>query len=229
LYWLAMFLAALAPAAAQDVHKQDVISRDELRQAPLKLKALHRTPITRSPEGYGLVAFLAKGQPVTVLEMGETMDHVSAQAPTGPVEGWVDAAAVEAAPPAWLDMMRQQHEQAAVEQDLIDRHEIAPGMTRADVRASLGRPDRTSTVRLPGTGERQEQWVYITYRYLPVYRSSFDENGRLRQVVSYQRMPVGETVVVFRSGQVVTSAQEGGANTTPPGAGVPAQPPNATN
>ncbi len=223
-----MLLAALTPAAAE-ILKQEVVSREEMRQAPLELKALRRTPITLSPEQYGLVAFLARGQSVTVLEMGETMDYISAVSPTGPVEGWVYAGALETPPSAWLDTLRQRREHAAADKDLIDRHEIAPGMTRTEVRISLGRPDRTSTVRLPGSAEQQEQWVYITYRYLPTYRNSDDDNGRQRQVVSYQRTAVGEKVVVFQNGRVVATSEEGGTDAAAPGSGVPARPPNAAN
>ena len=164
-----------------------------LADEPLQLKALRRAPITElRDDDRSVIGYLARGESVTVLEVGKTKHLVAARS----ARGWVEAKALEAPPAGLLEAIQKQRERAAEHRDLIARHEVAPGMTREQVQASLGKPDR----RLR-EGE-QEQWVYVTYRYLPTYTSAHDAKGQSRQVVSYQRLPAGQKVVTFQAKEV---------------------------
>ncbi|MGD0651904.1 MAG: hypothetical protein ABSA97_12350 [Verrucomicrobiia bacterium] len=116
---------------------------------------------------------------------------------------------------------------AIAHRELIARHQVVLAMTREEVRASLGRPDRKSRVRLPA-GDH-EQWVYETYRYLPAYRYDYSEKGKPRQVVSYKRTLAGRKVVTFRDDEVIALSDKAEEGAQPPAAaGIP-QPPNVGN
>src|SRR5439155_25134239 len=103
-----------------------------------------------------VIGYLARGESVTVLEVGKTKHLVAARS----ARGWVEAKALEVPPAGLLESIQKQRERAAEHRELIARHEIVPGMTREQVQASLGKPDRRFR-----EGD-QEQWVYVTYRYL---------------------------------------------------------------
>jgi outer membrane protein assembly factor BamE (lipoprotein component of BamABCDE complex) len=169
-----------------------------LADEPLQLKALRRAPITQlRDDDRSAIGYLARGETVTVLEVGESKHLVAARC----ARGWVEAKALEAPPAELLESIRKQREQAATHRELIARHEVAPGMTREEVRASLGKPDRRSRAGM------EEQWFYVTYRYLPSYSYVRDEQAHPRQVVAYQRLPAGHKVVTFQ-GQEVAAVED---------------------
>ena len=206
--------AASLPAA--EVRFDDVIYLDEWKQSPLHLKTLYRTPINSSRDPRSALAYLAQGEVVEIVGLGETQHYVAARIATGPARGWVDAQALEAPPAGLLTKLRARREKAQAHRELIGRHEVTVTMTRAEVQASLGKPDRISRVR---TREAtQEQWFYIVYKYRPYYMQSYDSNGQLQQVVSYRREPAGHKVITFQNDEVVVIAEEQEGNARPPSA-----------
>ena len=206
--------AAALPAA--EIRYDDVIYLDEWKQPALHLKALYRTPITFSRDPRSILAYLAQGEVVEVVGLGEAQHYVAARIATGAARGWGEAQALEAPPAGLLTKLRARREKAQAHRELIERHEVAGTMTRAEVHASLGKPDRTS--RLRTRDGAQEQWFYIVYKYLPYYVRSYDGNGQLQQVVSYRREPAGHKVITFQNDEVVEIAEEQEENTHPPSA-----------
>ena len=209
--WLLCGAAAL-PAA--ETRYDDVIYLDESKQPTLHLKTLYRTPITFSHDPRSVLAYLAQGEVVEVLGLGETQHYVAARIATGTARGWVDAKALEAPPVGLMDRLRARQEQAQAHRELIERHVVAATMTRAEVRASLGKPEHTSRLRTR-EGER-EQWFYTIYKYLPYYVRSHDSSGQIQQVVSYRREPAGHKVITFQNDEVMEIAEEQAESAHPP-------------
>jgi hypothetical protein len=193
-------LFRLATLRAAEVRYDDVVYLDDSHELTLHLKVLHRTPINFSRDPQSLNAYLAEGQTVDVIGLGETQYYVSARTATGLTQGWVDAHFIEAPPAALLAKLREHREEAQTRRKLIDQHEVAVGMSRADVRASLGKPDRTARVHTR-QGD-QEQWLYTTYQYVPMYTQYNDDLGRQRHAVSYHRQASGQKTVMFQNDQV---------------------------
>jgi hypothetical protein len=207
-------LCGAAVLSAAEIRYDDVIYLDEWKQPALHLKALHRTPLTFSRDQSSILAYLAPGEVVEIVGLGETQHYVAARIPTGPARGWVDAQALEAPPAELVAKLQARREKAQAHREMIERHEIALTMTRTEVRASLGKPDRTSRLRSREGGE--EQWFYTEYKYLPYYTQTYDGSGELRQVVSYRREPTGRKVITFRNDEAVEIAEEQGDKTRSP-------------
>ena len=181
---------------------------------PLHLKALRRAPIRQlRDDERSVIGYLTRGESVTVIDVSEAGYLVDAQTVMGVVRGWIDANTVEAPPAGFLETTHKQRDQAAAHREVIDRHEVVVGMTREEVRASLGKPERRSRVR--SQEDELELWFYATYRYLPSYTRSYDENGQLRQVVSYERVIAGNKVVTFRGNEVTAVEDRSGTQTRP--------------
>ncbi|MGA2221527.1 MAG: hypothetical protein ABSH21_07090 [Verrucomicrobiia bacterium] len=174
--------------------------------------------MTCSRDESSSITYLAKGQPVTAIGLGETMDYVAARTVTDQARGWVDVRALESLPAGLLDALRKRRHLAIACRELIARHQVVLAMTRDEVGASLGRPDRKSRVRLPA-GDH-EQWVYKTYRYLPTYRCDYSGKGKPRQVVSYKRTLAGRKVVTFRDDEVIALSDKAEEGAQPPAAAV---------
>ena len=196
--------ATLLPAA--EVHYDDIIYLAESKQPAVHLKTLHRTPITVTRDPSSVLAYLAPGEAVEILGLGETQHYVVARIATGAAKGWVDAQALEAPPEELLAKLHAHREKAQAYREMIERHEVAVTMTRAEVQASLGKPDRIS--RLHTKEGDQEQWFYTVYKYVPHYTQAPDENGQLRQVVSYRREATGHKVITFQKNEIVVITEE---------------------
>jgi hypothetical protein len=209
--FFALFVAATAHAA--DVRDDDVIHLGEAHQPTLRLKVLHRTTISVSRDGVGVLGNLAEGQAVEVIDLGENQHYVSARVATGSVQGWVDARALEAPPAELLAELQTRHEAAEAHRRLISRHEVAVGMTRAEVRESLGKPDRT--YRLRTRQGDQELWSYIIYQYVPYYSRKLDDTGVMRELVSYRREPFGHKSITFQGDQVADINDGQGEKSSP--------------
>ncbi len=203
--------AVALPAA--EIRDADMIYLDEWKQPALHLKTLSRIPITSARDQGSVLAYLAPGQVVEVIALGETRHYVSARIATGATRGWVDAQALEAPPAGLVATLQALHEKAQAHRELIERHEVTAAMTRVEVRASLGKPERISR-RHTQEGD-QEQWFYTVYKYLPHYVQSHDSNGQFQQVVSYRRELAAEKIVTFQNNEVVDVHEEQKENTRP--------------
>jgi hypothetical protein len=193
-------MTVTTPARAADIRYSDVMYMDEMNLPPLMLKVRVRAPLMFTRDRSSILGHVSPGQVVTVLGVGETQYYISSQIATGPARGWVRSDAIEPLAPEVLADIKQRRERTQKHKDLIDRHEVAIGMTPEEVRASLGKPDKTTrTVTKEGA---EELWSYVTYRYLPQYSYVQDKYGQMNPNVIYQRMPIGHKTIVFRNGEV---------------------------
>jgi hypothetical protein len=221
--WLALMAMCCAAARAAEIRYDDVLYLDELKQPALEMKVLDRTALLFSRDARSVIAHLAKGQSVTLIGFGEKLHYVAAQIVTGPARGWVAAEALEAPPASLVEELKRRKAKALEHRALIERHEIVVGMTPEEVEASLGKPERKARLRTQ-TGE-EEQWFYITYRYVPHYQTTYDSKGQPWQSVVYFREPAGHKIVTFRGGLVVEIAEEAETKRPRPGNIVLPQPP----
>jgi hypothetical protein len=198
--------ALMAASCAAETRYGDVLYLSEWKQPPLSLKVLHRAPVTRTRNSNSVMAYLAPGQTVEVVGVGEGQDYIKARIATGPVQGWVDAGALEFPPRELLAELRERRERTEARRDLVEHHEVVVGMTSAEVRASLGKPSRRTQVH--GKQGDEEQWRYVVYQHVPHYEQRLDANGQWRSVVSYQRVESGQKVIRFRKDEVIEITDE---------------------
>jgi len=117
----------------QDAGVRVRLLADEAKQPALHLKTLYRTPITFSRDPRSVLAYLAQGEVVEVVGLGEAQHCVVARIATGATRGWVDVQALEAPPVGLMDKLRARREKAEAHRELIEQHEVAVTMTRAAV------------------------------------------------------------------------------------------------
>jgi hypothetical protein len=182
-----------------EVRRVDVLTLADLKQPPLYLKVLQRAPVTSLRDAKKALAQVSPGQTVEVIALGETQYNVKARTARGYVEGWIAADALEVPPVELQEKLRRYR-------DLIERHEVVVGMTRAQVRASLGKPDHTVRNRI-STGD-EEQWFYVKYKYTPHYVQQQKEDGQLNRTLSYGRVPTGHKIIFFQQDRVVGTSDD---------------------
>lgn len=200
---LLMILATLLVAGSvtgAEIRYADVVYLDDIKAPPLQLKVLTRSPLTFSRDSSSLLGHVAAGQVVNVLAIGTGQYYIATRIATGPARGWMQASACEAPKEEVMADINQRRDRAVKHKELIERHEVAIGMSPEEVRASLGKPDKTT--RTVMAEDKEEVWSYVTYRYLPQYNTFRDKYGQWQQTVIYQRQPIGHKTIVFRNGQV---------------------------
>ncbi len=198
-----VLLAAAAQAA--EIRYPTVAYLDELKLEPVDLTVEKRTPISLSRDSRSAMAYLHVGQKVRLVGWTPEMFYVDARVATGPMRGWVSAAAVAGPTQDVVAELQRRQEAKAKNRQLIAQHEVGVGMTRDEVLESIGKPERRQ--RLQTAQADREVWVYVTYRYQPFYLQTMDADGKLQQTVTYRRVPAGHRAVVF-GGELVVAVEE---------------------
>lgn len=214
--WLIVVLAGACAfsACGAEIRFNDVLYLDEGQQPAMELKVLRRTPLAFTRDPSSVIAYLAAGQRVQLLGMGDKYHYVLAQIVTGPARGWIEADAIESPPEQMRADLQKRREKMLAHRALIERHEVGLGMTRDEVLASLGKPDRKAYSRTAQGDE--DQWYYVTYKYFPQLSYFRDERGELRQSITYRRVPAGQRMIAFRNGEVVEVASDVEERRPPP-------------
>ena len=101
--------------------------------------------------------------------------------------------------------LRKMYERQLVVQDLIDKNQVALGMTLDEVQASMGKPSRKSS-KLTKEG-RADTYEYVTYDEVPQHRYVRDGFGNLIRQTIYIRVETGKVAISFRD-EVVESIEE---------------------
>ena len=184
----------------------DVVYFADFNHPPLLLKVLRQTVVIFPRNSKKVVANLAAGKSVSVIGLGETQYFIEVRKTFGNVQGWVDVSALTAPPAAIGEELRRLRDRAEAHRALIERREVVVGMTKAEVRASLGEPEHTERIQLPSGVE--ERWSYTAYKYTPHYVRAVKETSQFSQKLSYGRVPSGHKMITFRQEEVAEIADD---------------------
>ncbi|MBL9160410.1 MAG: hypothetical protein JNJ70_23205 [Verrucomicrobiales bacterium] len=180
----------------------------------IKVKVTQAAPIYANLTGERWLGNLFPNQEVTLLAIGEKAYRVRGQAKQGQVAGWIGKAMVEGVSPELEQNLAKLHERQLLVNDLIDKQQVALGMTNDEVMASLGPPDkRNSKVDKDG---RNDTFEYIRYQKVPQTQTAFDQFGRPYQSVTYLMVETGKATIVFEKGVVSSIEESEGLNLQAP-------------
>jgi hypothetical protein len=96
----------------------------------------------------------------------------------------------------------------------ITNKDVIQGMTPDEVKQSVGRPEQIAS-RVDPSGSALT-WTYTTYREEPQYQYSLDPYGRPILQTYYVKIPIGQLIVAFANG-VVISVEQHRTNPNSPG------------
>jgi hypothetical protein len=158
------------------------------------------------------------------------MVRVRGQARQGGVIAWIEPQYVEGLPENYLEIALRAEQRRRQVEELIERNEVAVGMTTEEVTRSLGKPQKRS--RLSGREGTVQVFEYITYKLIPqtLYTPSYvesltgqppDPRQRLQTVIRrgvygydastvYVKVPVGTVKVGFVDGVAETVEESEG-------------------
>lgn len=196
-------------------------SLEGITARPIVVKVQIESAIYPSSKGQGALGTFAPGTLVTLIAMSDNAYRVRGRARHGDVAGWIRQTDVASADPNLATNLKKLVERSLKVAELIEKNQVAMGMTKAEVQASLGKPSRVSAkVNANGKEERQE---FSIYERVPQTTTGRDAFGQLVQTVIYVKVEVGTLAVSFKD-DVVSEIEEtkgnplggGGAQIIPP-------------
>lgn len=188
---------------------------------PIVVKIQIEAPVYPNSRMQGALGSFAPGTLVTLVAMSDTAYRVRGRARHGDVAGWVRQADVLSADPNLAANLKKLNERTRKVAELIERNQVAMGMTKQEVQASLGKPSRSSAkINAAGKEERLE---YSVYDRVPQTTTGRDAFGQIVQTVIYVRVEVGTLAISFKD-DVVSEIEEtkgnplggGGVQIVPP-------------
>lgn len=188
---------------------------------PIVLKVQIEAPMYPTSKFQGALGSFAPGTLVTLLSMSDTAYRVRGRARHGDVAGWIRQADVLSADPNLAANLKKLYERTKQVEELIQKNQVALGMTTQEVQASLGKPSRTSA-KINAAG-KEEKLEFSIYERVPQTTTGVDSFGQLVQTVIYVKVEVGTLSVSIKDG-VVSEIEEtkgnplggGGVKIVPP-------------
>lgn len=144
-------------------------------------------------------------QEVILLAISEKAYRVRGRAKQGQVAGWVGRGMIEGLDQEFEANLAKLHERQLLVADLIDKKQVALGMTQEEVMESLGPPSKRNAK--VDAGGQTSNFEYITYDRVPQSTTALDRFGRPYQTVTYLEVETGKVNIGFEKG-VVSSIEE---------------------
>ncbi len=188
------------PRASTLPQEVGTYSVEGLTPKPVVVKIQAEAPAYTTSKFDRAIGSFAPGTPVTLVAMSDAAYRVRGRARHGDVAGWVRQADILSKDPLLADKLKKLFERTQQVAELIQNNQVALGMTSDEVRASLGKPTRTST-KINATG-KQERLEYAMFEKVPQTTTTQNAFGQLVQTVIYVKVEVGTLSLSFKNGVV---------------------------
>ncbi|MBK8094825.1 MAG: hypothetical protein IPK32_23375 [Verrucomicrobiaceae bacterium] len=175
-------------------------SIEGLTPKPVQVRIPAEAPAYTTSKFDRAIGSFAPGSVVTLVAMSDSAYRVRGRARHGDIAGWLRQADVLSKDPQLATKLKALFTRTQQVAELIEKNQIALGMTNEEVQASLGKPTRkNSKINITGKTERLE---YAIFEKVPQVTTGRDAFGQLVQTVVYVKVEVGTLAVNFKDGIV---------------------------
>ena len=143
---------------------------------------------------------MGPGTLVQLVAMKDAKFKVRGRAHHGDVAGWMRVQDLKFSDPKLPEKLKAFAERHKTVEDLVQKHQIAIGMTADEVKASLGAPARRGA-KITADG-REETLEYIAYKMVPQTVPGRDRFGNPVQNVIMVKVESGRLTLTLRAGAV---------------------------
>ncbi len=152
------------------------------------------------------LATLYSGQKIELIGMSTEGYLLKTNYRNNTVTGWIKPGDLpaEVDPGLFATAKKNQarHDAVAV---AIANKSVIQGMTTDEVKQAVGRPEQIASHT--DTNGTATTWTYTTYQEIPQYSYALNAFGRAVQQVYYIKVPVGQLIVTFANGAVISIEQ----------------------
>ena len=199
--WIASsLLAALPPRGMGIAPEPGTISLEQVLPKPVYLVVKAEAVIYYHATFDSALGSMAAGTKVTLAGMSDTGYRVRGHARHGDVAGWMKLGDLQSQDPQLHDKLKAYYERQKQIGELIDKHQVALGMSLDEVQQALGKPTRKSSkVTLAG---REDKMEYAVFEKVPQVVTGRDQFGQMVQNTVYVKVEVGTLSISFKGGIV---------------------------
>ena len=149
------------------------------------------------------LAALYPGQKIELIGMSPEGYLLKTNYRNNTVTGWIRPEDLPSGidPALFTEAKKNQAHRDAVDVAIANK-DVIQGMTPDEVKQSVGRPEQISS-RVDPSGSALT-WIYTTYREEPQYQYSLDPYGRPILQTYYVKIPIGQLIVAFANGAVIS-------------------------
>lgn len=210
----AAFVALPEPAGAAPRKKRQksalgrepgAIYLEDFSDAQIKLTVKGEPPIYKSTLRKDAVGTLKKNREVVLVAMTDKQYRVRGEALHSTVVGWVLPSQLTSLDKGFVANLKKVYEREKKVEELIEKGEIALGMTADEIAESIGRPSRKSSKL--DKGGRIDIYEYVTYKRIPQSRYVRGQDGRLYSETYYIKVESGKLKVSFKN-KIAESIEE---------------------
>jgi hypothetical protein len=152
------------------------------------------------------LAALYAGQKIELIGMSPEGYLLKATYRNNTITGWIRPEDLPSGidPALFAEAQKNQAHRDAVAVAIANKG-VIQGMTPDEVKQSVGRPEQVSS-RVDPSGSALT-WIYTTYREEPQYQYTLDAFGRPVLQTYYVKIPIGQLIVAFANGAVISVEQ----------------------
>jgi hypothetical protein len=152
------------------------------------------------------LATLYPGQKIELIGMGPEGYLLKTNYRNNTTTGWIRPEDLPSSidPTLLVQAQKNQRHHDAVAVAITNKS-VIQGMTPEEVKQSVGVPQQVSS-RIDPSGSALT-WIYTTYREDPQYQYSLDIFGRPVLNTYYVKIPIGQLIVAFVNGSVISVEQ----------------------
>jgi hypothetical protein len=152
------------------------------------------------------LAGLYSGQKVELIGMSPEGYLLKTNYRNNTITGWIRPEDLPSGidPAIFAEAKKNQAHRDAVAVAITNKS-VIQGMTPDEVKQAVGRPEQVAS-RIDPSGSALT-WIYTTYRKEPQYEYAFDAFGRPVQRTYYVKIPIGQLIVAFANGAVISVEQ----------------------
>jgi hypothetical protein len=152
------------------------------------------------------LAALYPGQKVELIGMSPEGYLLKTDSQNNTKTGWIRPEDLPSGiDPAILAEAKKNQEHRDAVAVAIANKSVIQGMTPDEVKQSVGRPEQVAS-RVDPSGSALT-WIYTMYREEPQYEYSLDAFGRPVLQTYYVKIPIGQLIVTFANGAVISVEQ----------------------
>jgi len=149
------------------------------------------------------LAALYPGQKIELIGMSPEGYLLKTNYRNNTVTGWIHPEDLPSGidPALFAEAQKNQTHRDAVAVAIANKS-VIQGMTPDEVKQSVGRPEQVAS-RVDSSGSALT-WIYTTYREEPQYQYTLDPYGRAVLQTYYVKIPIGQLIVAFANGAVIS-------------------------
>ena len=152
------------------------------------------------------LAALYAGQKVELIGMSPEGYLLKTNYRNNTITGWIRPEDLPSGldPGVFAEAKKNQAHRDAVSVAIANK-DVIRGMTPDEVKQAVGSPETVAS-RVDASGSALT-WIYTTYREDPQYQYTLDAFGRAVLQTYYVKVPIGQLIVAFANGAVISVEQ----------------------